>query len=103
MKLAGASFWALVPAFLACSACSHASPRELTVHEYRQGVLNEIADRCGLSRTTFDLRGDDELHFKPEPTAEYSKVDCGLRMIKKSGIPYKMGFVGNEAFDGNLQ
>ena len=84
-----------------CSSCNTEPAKNVSLHEHRQGLLDRIADQCGLPRSTFKLTGDDELHFRPEPTEEYSDVDCGLQKIKDSGIPFKMGFVGNEAFIGN--
>jgi hypothetical protein len=86
-----------------CCSCGPAPVKKMSLHDYRQGILDRIADECGLPRATFKLVGDDDLHLKPEPTEEYSKVDCGLQKLKESGIPFKMGFVGNEAYKGNLQ
>ena len=73
----------------------------MTVHEFRRAELDKIADQCGLPRTTFHLVGDDELQLKPDPNAPYPSVDCAIRRINESDIPFKLGFVGNEAYIGN--
>ena len=38
-----------------------------------------------------------ELHFRPEATAPYARVDEVLAMSKQAGVT-RMGFVGNEAY-----
>jgi hypothetical protein len=83
---------------LAMSACTQ-KPKAVG----DQATLNAIADRCGLARSTFDLRANRDLHFKPPAGSKYEAVDCALREIQKSGIPFKMGFIGNEAYVGNKQ
>jgi len=98
----GASLGVLAPALIACCACSPAPPKNVSLHDYLNGVLDKIADECGLLRSAFDLRGDDELHFKPDPDARYESVDCGLQKINASKIPFRLGFVGNEAYQENL-
>ena len=85
----------LVPP-LACASCNPAP----VAYEERKVVLNRIADECGLPRATFELLGD-ELHIKPDPDEAYPKIDCALREIKEIKIPFKLGFVGNEAYRGN--
>ena len=60
-------------------------------------ALDSIADRCGVARATFVLRGEDELHIKPDFGEKYEGVDCALDGVKKLGV-VKMGFVGNEAY-----
>ena len=72
--------------------------KTLSVHDQRQAVLDKIADKCGLPRSVFTLTGDDELTLQPESTSAYSSVDCALSEIKKSKLPLKLGFVGNEAY-----
>ena len=86
----------LLTPLLACTSCYPAtvSPKE------RQAVIDRIADECGLPRATFELLGD-ELHIKPDPNEAYPKIDCALQRIEDSKIPFKLGFVGNEAYPGN--
>ena len=38
-----------------------------------------------------------ELHFQPDPTARYARVDEVLAVIKRSGVT-KLGFIGNEQY-----
>ena len=61
-------------------------------------MLDRIADKCGLPRSTFNLVGTEELHVAPPADAKYESVDCALAELKKSDIPFAMGFVGNEAY-----
>ncbi|QNP42665.1 hypothetical protein H9L15_10910 [Sphingomonas daechungensis] len=82
----------------------------MTLHDFRQAELDRIADKCGIARNTFDLRGDEELHMKPDVNEAYERVDCALRGINESKIPFKLGLVGNEAYitgnvalDGNVE
>ena len=42
MKLAGASLWALLPAFLLLSAC-------VTARLHSEGEINEVGRQCGLA------------------------------------------------------
>ena len=89
---------------MACASCSAPGPEKpLTQQEQRRAVLDQIADKCGLPRTVFELSGADELLLKPEPTASYTSVDCALREIKASKFQFKLGFVGNEAYVGNAE
>lgn len=68
-----------------------------------QQILDRIADECGLPRTVFDLREHREVYIKTPFDAKYESIDCALKEIKKSGVPFKMGFIGNEAYIGNGQ
>jgi len=55
-----------------------------------------------LPASSFKLVGLDDLHFRPPPDAKYEDVDCALSELKKSPIPVKMGFIGNEEYsEGN--
>ena len=93
----------LAVAAATCSACSVAPAKKMTLHDQRQNVLDRIADKCGLPRSFFSLVGDDELTPKPDPNVEYLRVDCALQGIKNSRIPFRLGFIGNEAYVGNAQ
>jgi hypothetical protein len=75
----------------------------MNVHDQRQAALDQIADKCGLARSTFKLVGDDELHVKPDPNERYERVDCALSELRRARLPVKMGFVGNEYYVGNEQ
>lgn len=69
----------------------------------RIAQLEKIAATCGLPGT-LKLAGTGDVRFRPSPNAEYERVDCVLNALKKTDIPMKMGFVGNEAYDiGNQQ
>ena len=82
----------------ACAACSPAPVKKLTLHDQRQQVLDQIADRCGVLRATFHLVGDEELTMRPDPNEDYEDLDCALKAVTESKIPFKLGFVGNEAY-----
>jgi len=43
------------------------------------------------------LPTEPELHFQPDPQAQYEKVDQVLAIIKRSGVT-KLGFIGNEQY-----
>ena len=65
---------------------------------HERGVqLNAIADKCGIPRSAFKLRADDELQFNPPAITTYKAVDCALVELKRTSFPLKLGFVGNEA------
>ncbi|MBI0475203.1 biopolymer transporter ExbD [Sphingomonas sp. MA1305] len=43
------------------------------------------------------MNPEPELHFQPDPTAKYEKVDETLAIIKRSNVT-KLGFIGNEQY-----
>ena len=43
------------------------------------------------------INPEPELHFQPDPSAKYEKVDKILAIIKRSEVT-KLGFVGNEQY-----
>lgn len=94
---------ALAPA-ATVAGCGHtdpASPPDARVERIAQ--LERIAAKCGLPGT-LKLVGNDDVRFKPSTNARYERVDCVLTALKKTDMPMKMGFVGNEAYDiGNQQ
>ena len=58
--------------------------------------LDQVTLRTYLERTAA-MVPEPELHFQPDPYAQYNTVDEVLAVIKRSKIT-KMGFVGNEQF-----
>lgn len=52
---------------------------------------------AGVLASTASMKPEPELHFRPDPTAEFDVVSKVLAEIKKSGIG-KFGFVGNAAY-----
>ena len=69
----------------------------MSLHDQRQAFLDRVADTCGLPRKTFKLVGDDQVHMRPEPDANYKSVDCALSRLGKDKA-LKLGFVGNEYY-----
>jgi|tagenome__1003787_1003787.scaffolds.fasta_scaffold20930879_2 hypothetical protein len=95
---------ALFPLAACCGGCDQHSQRTpVSIHEQREEVLNKIADKCGLARSTFKLVGNDELHILPDLKAPYERLDCALSELRKANLPVKMGFIGNEYYVGNEQ
>ena len=92
---------ALVLAASACGAGSPATPQDL--RSERLARLQKIALGCGLPAASLKLVGTDDVHFKPPADAQYQRVDCVLKAMKKTGIPTKMGFVGKETPAPELQ
>jgi hypothetical protein len=94
--IVGGNFY--LPYFSAVIVLSACAPAGLSV----QAKLDAIADQCGLPRSTFKVRGKDNLVFQPPLDAEYEAVDCALKQVRKlPEFPTKMGFVGNERY-GNF-
>jgi hypothetical protein len=83
--------------------CKGSVQQQTSLHDQRQAVLNQIADKCGLPRAALELFGDDEIHFQPPSAASYESVDCALREVPKANLHVRMGFVGNEYFHENGQ
>lgn len=82
---------------LAASACGRGAPATgQDLHAQRLERLQKIALGCGLPATSLKLVGTDDVHFQPPPDARYERVDCVLAALKKTDMPTKMGFVGNE-------
>jgi len=76
---------------------------KLTIRGERLQILNGIADRCHLPRSTFKLVGDEDLHVQPNADAKYEDVDCALTELQKAHLPVKLGFVGNEYYSNEVQ
>ncbi|HEU0098415.1 MAG TPA: hypothetical protein VFQ67_06520 [Allosphingosinicella sp.] len=96
--------WACRLALLAaCAGCSQ-TPAAPTTRQERLAVLHGIAARCGFPDSVLKLDGDDDLHIQPAPDSSYESVDCLIKAVKEAGLPVKLGFVGNEAYEtGNSQ
>jgi hypothetical protein len=88
---------------LLATACQQGDAQGASLLKQRQAKLDQIADLCRLSRSTFKLVGPEELQLEPSPDAKYESLDCALAEIRKTNIPFKMGFVGNEYYPGNEQ
>jgi hypothetical protein len=87
------------------AGCAQAAPpARHDVRFERIARLERIATGCGLPARTLTLKGKDQLHFQPPSDARYEDVDCVLTALKKTDMPVKMGFVGNETYEtGNQQ
>ncbi|WP_294288143.1 biopolymer transporter ExbD [uncultured Sphingomonas sp.] len=58
--------------------------------------IDEVTLRQYLDRTVV-MAPQPELHFRPDPSARYEKVDQVLAIIKRANVS-KLGFVGNEQY-----
>ena len=68
----------------------------------RSLLLKQITDKCGLPSDRLQPVGPAGLTINLQPTDQYQSVDCMLAELKKvRGI--KLGFVGNEIYDENMQ
>jgi hypothetical protein len=63
--------------------------------EQQQAALDNIADRCGVRRTLFEIHDSIHVSLKPLPGEPYEAFDCALAGINQyRGV--NLGFVGNE-------
>jgi biopolymer transport protein ExbD len=62
--------------------------------------VDDVTLQQYLVQTT-QLPTEPELHFQPDPTARYEKVDQVLAIIKRANVS-KLGFVGNEQYRGDF-
>jgi hypothetical protein len=84
---------------MAVAACNQAGPASRpNLRTERVAQLQKIASTCGLPGT-LELVGTEDVRFRPSPSSKYERVDCVLKALKKTDIPMKMGFVGNEAYE----
>ena len=93
----------LVLTAMACVAACGSKPNPPPTLSGRNYVeLDRIADKCSLPRKTFQLVGSGHVQMQPASDADYKSVDCAIAEFKgKSAL--KLGFVGNEYYDGNEQ
>ncbi|MFV0625140.1 hypothetical protein ACBY01_14170 [Sphingomonas sp. ac-8] len=63
-----------------------------------QKLLDRLTDACRAPNRWLVHGGGEEVRFRPDPDAEYDKVDCVLQQLKESRLPMNLGFVGNEAY-----
>jgi hypothetical protein len=72
--------------------------RDKGVPPLNQAILDDVLKQCDWRKEDgfVGLVGDDELQFQPNPSAEYERVDCVLKGVRRYSP--KMGFVGNEAY-----
>jgi len=81
-----------------CCACSAKPSGPEGTRAERLVRLDDISRKCGLPKSIFKLVGTDELHIQPSPDEKYERVDCALSELRKSDLPLKIGFVGNEVY-----
>jgi hypothetical protein len=80
MKGAGASLWALVPAFLLLSAC-------VTARMHTQAELNDVGSQCGLALgELFQDESEKRLLFLFRPDSTPQERACVARWAKKNGL-----------------
>jgi len=89
--------------FVAAGGCQGTETKPLSLHDQRQAALNQIADKCGVPRSTFDLVGDEDLHIQARADEKYERVECALTELKRSNLPVKMGFIGNEYYSNEVE
>jgi hypothetical protein len=94
---------AMAPAMVgACSSQPPPPPHELRAE--RLAALEAMGRKCGYKQTGWTLVGTDELRLRPDPNERFEAFECLYREIRKSRIPFRIGFVGNEAYaPGNAQ
>jgi hypothetical protein len=89
MRLAGASFWALVPAFL-LSGC-------VTARMHTEAELNSVGQQCGLALgELFQDESEKRLVFLFRPDSSPQERACVARWAKKNGL--KAVFVNSVNF-----
>lgn len=78
MKLAGASFWALVPAFFLLPAC-------VTARMHSQSELNGIGQKCGLALgELFQDESEKRLVFLFRPDVTPEQRRCVVQWARKN-------------------
>jgi len=84
----------------ACARAPQGAPKnwkDMSPAEKRQAVQH-IADTCKLPRSELTFSDGGEIHFRPNPDASFTSVDCVLQKLKPLNGFAKIGFVGNEAY-----
>ena len=80
MKVAGASFWALVPACLLLSAC-------VTARMHTEAELNGVGKRCGLALgELFQDESEKRLVFLFRPDSTREQRICVASWARKNGL-----------------
>ena len=77
MKVAGASFWALVPAFILLPAC-------VTARMHSEAEINDVGRRCGLALgELFQDESEKRLLFMIRHGATPAERACVLRWARE--------------------
>jgi hypothetical protein len=98
------SFSILIVGAAMLAGCAKAPPAPRDLRAAHLAGLEAMGRKCGYPRSEWELVGTEDLHLRPDPNERYEVVDCMLKEIKTSDIPFKIGFVGNEAYEpGNAQ
>jgi biopolymer transport protein ExbD len=63
---------------------------------WNSNPIDEVTLRQYLEQSA-GMNPEPELHFQPDPQAQYEKVDAVLAIIKRTNVT-KLGFVGNEQY-----
>jgi len=80
MRMAGASFWALVPAFVLLSAC-------VTARMHSEAELNGVGERCGLALgELFQDESEKRLVFLFRPDSTREQRICVASWARKNGL-----------------
>jgi len=80
MRMAGASFWALVPAFVLLSAC-------VTARMHTEAELNGVGERCGLALgELFQDESEKRLVFLFRPDSTREQRICVASWARKNGL-----------------
>ena len=80
MKVAGASFWALVPAFLLLPAC-------VTARMHSDSELNMVGRHCGLALgELFQDESEKRLVFLFRPDSTHEQRSCVASWARKNGL-----------------
>jgi hypothetical protein len=93
----------LIAVALTAACAGSGVPSAEALRSERIAQLAKIATNCGLPAEALKLKGVDDLHIRPPADAPYEKVDCLLTALKKTDMPVKMGFVGNETYETGNQ
>ena len=80
MKLAGASFRALVPAFLLLPAC-------VTARMHSEAEINAVGKRCGLALgELFQDESEKRLVFLFRPDSTHQERSCVAKWARRNGL-----------------
>jgi hypothetical protein len=80
MKMAGASLWALLPAFLLLSAC-------VTARMHSESELNKVGAACGLALgELFQDESEKRLVFLFRPDSTRQQRSCVADWARRNGL-----------------